>query len=202
MFFKNNFAGLPCPGFDLPHLMFFSLPEIWQSLLRAGFAQIPLTATNAVIATALLIKSYWPDKPVSEKKLSINMGIMNLIGPFFGGMPLCHGAGGLAGQYYFGARTGWANIIEGTLEILMGVFLAASLAGLLIAFPQAILGAMLLLVGIELTKFAKDVRLNRDFIPMAVTVAVAVPTNMAFGFCAGLAVHYGMAALVTGKKRP
>jgi len=38
---------------------------------------------------------------------------MNLISPFLGGMPMCHGAGGLAAKYYFGAGTGGANIIEG-----------------------------------------------------------------------------------------
>ena len=55
--------------------------------------------TNAVIATAVLIREYWPDRPVSEKKLSFNMGVINLVAPWFGGMPMCHGAGGLAGQY-------------------------------------------------------------------------------------------------------
>lgn len=50
------------------------------------------------------------------------LGVMNLVLPFFGGMPLCHGAGGLAGQYYDGARTGGTNILEGTIEILLGLF--------------------------------------------------------------------------------
>ena len=67
----------------------------------AGFAQIPLTATNAVISTSSLIKKYWPDKVVKESRLSLNMGIMNLILPFFGSMPLCHGAGGMAGLLFY-----------------------------------------------------------------------------------------------------
>jgi len=73
----------------------------------------------------------------------MNMGLMNIILPFFGGFPLCHGSGGLAGQYYFGARTGGANIIEGIIEILIGIFLAAPIAGLLALFPKAIIGAMM-----------------------------------------------------------
>jgi MFS superfamily sulfate permease-like transporter len=101
-------------------------------------------------------------------------------------MPLCHGAGGLAGQYFFGARTGGTNIIEGVLEIVLGLFLAASIASLFTAFPSAIIGSMMLLVGVQMVKFAKDVRLNLDLIPLAVTVAVSVPTNMAFGFAAGI----------------
>lgn len=190
MLLKGQFQEVAAPSLSLPPLTGFRLEEIWQTLLLAGFAQIPLTATNAVIATSSLIKRYWPDKSVSEKKLSLNMGIMNLILPFFGGMPMCHGAGGLAGQYYFGARTGGTNIIEGVIEISMGLFLATSIAGLFAAFPIAIIGAMMLLVGIELTKFAKDIRLDKDLVPMGATLVAALLTNMAYGFLAGLIIYY------------
>jgi len=179
-------------GITIPPLTEFRLEEIWQTLLLAGFAQIPLTATNAVMATSALTKAYWPDKSVSERQLSLNMGIMNVIIPFFAGMPLCHGAGGLAGQYYFGARTGGTNILEGLIEICMGLFLATSIAGLFTVFPTAIIGAMMFLVGIELTKFAKDIRLNKDLIPMGVTLVISLATNMAYGFLAGLLIYHSV----------
>ncbi len=118
------------------------------------------------------------------------MGLMNVILPFFGGMPLCHGAGGLAGQYYFGARTGGTNILEGLIEIVMGLFLATSIAGLFAVFPKAIIGSMMILVGIELTKFARDIRPNKDLLPMGVTLLVSLATNMAYGFLAGLLIHH------------
>ncbi len=142
--------------------------------------------------SAALIGTYFPDRPVSVGKLSWNQGLMNLILPFFGGMPMCHGSGGLAGQYYFGARTGGTNLIEGAIEISLGLFFAAAIAGLFSAFPSAIIGAMMFLVGIELTKFVRDVRPGRDLIPLLATVAVSLLSNMAVGFLAGLAVHYGM----------
>lgn len=189
MFIKGQFQQVNPFIFTLPSFTRFSLEELWQTLLFAGFAQIPLTATNAVIATSSLIKTYWPDNPVSEKRLSLNMGIMNMTLPFFGGMPLCHGAGGLASQYYFGARTGGTNIIEGIIEISMGLFLATSIAGLFTVFPTAIIGAMMFLVGIELTKFARDIRLSKDIIPMAATLIISLITNVAYGFLAGLIVH-------------
>ncbi len=189
LFFKEQLR-IESPALVLPPVTHFCFEQIWQTLVAAGFAQIPLTATNAVIATSALIKKYWPDRTVAEKQLSLNMGIMNLILPFFGGMPLCHGAGGLAGQYYFGARTGGANLIEGFIEIMLGLFLSASIADLFGLFPTAIIGAMMFLVGIELTKFARDIRLNLDLIPLAVTVVTALLTNMCFGFLAGLLIYY------------
>ncbi len=190
MFAKGHLAELQAPVFALPQRTGFSLAEIWQSLIRAGFSQLPLTATNAVIATAVLIKQYWPERPVSETRLALNMGVINLISPLFGGMPLCHGAGGLAGQYYYGARTGGANIIEGLLEVAMGLLLAGSIAGLFAAFPVPIIGAMMFLVGIEMTKFARDVRWSLDLIPLLATLAVSLWVNMGIGFVAGLIVYY------------
>jgi hypothetical protein len=187
---NGTFQQISPPVLALPSFTNFSLGEVWQTLLLAGFAQIPLTVTNATIATSDLIKTYWPDKPVSERKLSLNQGLMNLIVPFFGGMPMCHGAGGLAGQYYFGARTGGTNIIEGVMEVSLGLFLASSVAGLFAVFPTAIIGAMMFLVGVELTKFAKNIRLSKDLLPMGATIIVSLLSNMALGFVAGLLVHY------------
>jgi len=151
-----------------------------------------LTITNATIATAALLANYWPDRPVTVRKLSWNQGIMNTILPFLGGMPMCHGAGGLAGQYYFGARTGGANILEGMIEIALGLFLSASIAGLFSVFPGAVIGAMMFMVGIELMKFARYVRIGKDLIPLGVTLVISLSTNMAYGFLGGLAVHYLM----------
>ena len=187
---NGTFQQISPPALTLPPLTKFSPGEVWQTLLLAGFAQIPLTVTNATIATAALIKTYWPDKPVSERKLSLNQGLMNLILPFFGGMPMCHGAGGLAGQYYFGARTGGTNIIEGTIEISLGLFFASSVAGLFAVFPTAIIGAMMFLVGVELTKFVKKVRPSKDLLPMGATIIVSLLSNMAVGFVVGLAVYH------------
>ena len=187
---NGSFQQIAPPAFSLPPLTCFKPEQVWQTFMLAGLAQIPLTVTNATIATAALIKTYWPDNAVSEKKLSLNQGVMNLAAPFFGGMPMCHGAGGLAGQYYFGARTGGTNIIEGTLEILAGLFFAASVAGLFTVFPTAIIGAMMLLVGVEMFKFSGAIRLDKNMIPMGLTVVVSLLSNMALGFIVGLAGHH------------
>ena len=190
MVVRGQFDEIAPAAFSLPPLIGFRPEDIWRTLLLAGFAQIPLTVTNATIAASALITDYFPNRSVSEKQLSWNQGIMNTILPFFGGMPMCHGAGGLAGQYYFGARTGGANIIEGLIEISLGLFLAASIAGIFSVFPMAIIGAMMFLVGIELTKFAGDIEWGPDVAPLVVTVAVSLITNMFAGFLAGLAAHY------------
>ena len=197
---KGELGGVEAPAFTLPAFTGFPIEAMWQTLLLAGLAQIPLTATNAVMSTSSLIKTYWPDRVVKENTLALNTGIMNLLLPFLGGMPLCHGAGGLAGQYYFGARTGGTNIIEGVIEITFGLLLAASIATLFTAFPMAIIGAMLLMVGIELCKFVSDVRGKENILPLLSTVLVSLAFNMAFGFLAGLLVHHAIQWISRAKK--
>ena len=190
VFVDGHFDSIDTPSFTLPQLTTFNTNDLWQVLFLAGFAQIPLTITNATLATSSMIKHFWPEKPVSTLQLSWNQGIMNTLFPFFGGMPLCHGAGGLASQYYFGARTGGANIFEGLVEILLGLFFSASIVGIFTYFPMAIIGGMMFLVGIELTKFAWTTKLNIDIVPLIITVTIAVFTNMAIGFISGTVIHY------------
>mgnify|MGYP006283175707 CR=1 FL=1 len=187
---RGELSGLRGLSLTLPPLTPIEPDLLWPAFRDGGLAQIPLTATNAVIATSALISQYWPHRNVTERQLSINMGVMNLVVPFFGGMPMCHGAGGLAGQYYFGARTGGTNIIEGTIEVALGLFLAGSIATLFAAFPMAIVGGMMLMVGIELFKFARDLRLDLRLVPVGATIVGSVALNMAVGFAAGMILHY------------
>jgi len=192
---KGNMPIFQGLSIAFPHLRGISIDLLWPAMRDGGFSQIPLTATNAVIATAALITEYWPDRKVTARQLSLNMGIMNLVGPFLGGIPLCHGAGGLAGQYYFGARTGGTNIIEGSLEIALGLFFAGYIGGIFQSFPMAIVGAMMVMVGVEMAKFTTSVRTSGDWTVVIATVAASLYWNMAAGFAAGMLVAWLVARM-------
>ena len=75
---------------------------------------------------------------------------MNLVGGWFGAMPVCHGSGGLAAQYRFGARSGASIIILGSVKIVLGLLFASSLVALLGKFPRSLLGIMVIAAGLEL----------------------------------------------------
>lgn len=187
---QGHLAHLGAPSLHLPRITFFTLEETLQSFLLAGFAQLPLTVTNAIIVTAAMVKEYWPERVVTEKQLALNHGVINLIAPFFGGMPMCHGAGGLAGKYSFGARSGGASIMEGSLEIVLGLFFAALLSKILIHFPAAILGVMLLFASWELGKLSRGSWQGRDIAVISITVISSTYFSMAVGFLAGLMAYY------------
>ncbi|HQL02542.1 MAG: Sulfate transporter family protein [Synergistetes bacterium ADurb.Bin155] len=199
MAFKGDLSHIQSISFSLPPLKALRPELLWPAMRDGGFSQVPLTATNAVIATSALITRYWPGRFVSTRQLSLNMGFMNLLGPFMGGIPLCHGAGGLAGQYYYGARTGGANVMEGVLEILLGLFLAGHIASIFRSFPMAIVGSMMIMVGVEMAKFVGSVRAPRDWAVVAVTAGFSVYLNMAAGFAAGLVAAWALGRLAKGR---
>lgn len=89
--------------------------DVVTGTLLFTLPQIPLTLGNAVIAITPENNELFPDRKVSEKKIAISQGIMNLIAPIFGGVPMCHGAGGMAGHVRFGAKTGGALVILGSI---------------------------------------------------------------------------------------
>lgn len=179
-------------GLSLPSLHFFSLEDVLYGFIYAGFAQLSLTLTNAVIATVSLVHELFPERrDVTPKNLIMNMGIMNITTPFIGGMPLCHGAGGLAAQYMFGARTGGAILMEGLLEVGLGLFFSTSIQTLFTAFPGFITGVMLLMASVELGKIAFKVEgMNASIVLF--TALISAVFNIAIGFAAGLVLHYAV----------
>lgn len=175
-------------GFRLPAFPLGSLT--WQDLLWGGLIlaipQVPLTLGNACIAVCAENNDYFPDRPVTERKVATSMGIMNLLAPVIGGTPVCHGAGGMAGHVRFGARTGGALVILGSILIVLALFLGNSVELVFQMFPSAILGVILFVAGIELALSSRDIGSRReDMYVMLVTAAFAT-WNMGAAFAVGV----------------
>ena len=117
-------------------------------------------------------------------------GIMNLVSSVVGGVPMCHGAGGMAGHVAFGARTGGAPIILGVLLLMMALFFSDSIATLFAVFPRPILGVILFLAGLQLALGSCDLSKNKAerFISL-ITAAFSI-WNVAVAFLMGLALAY------------
>jgi MFS superfamily sulfate permease-like transporter len=148
--------------------------------------QIPLTLGNAVIAIKDENNRLFPDRPVTENGVATSTGVMNLFGAVFGGVPMCHGAGGMAGHVAFGAKTGGAPIILGVILLLGAFFLSGSVALILELFPRAVLGVILFLTGAQLALGSCDFSKDKEerFITL-VTAAFSV-WNVGLAFVAGV----------------
>jgi hypothetical protein len=180
--------------FRLPELTFGRIS--WQDLLAGfiilGLPQAPLTLGNAIIGTVAENNRYFPDRKVTAKTISIDHGFMNLVSAFISGVPMCHGAGGMAGHVRFGARTGGALVILGGIVLLTGLFLSDSVALLLQFFPRSILGVILFFAGIELALVVKDIKLQRQNLFVLLVTAGTAMWNMGVAYLAGLILYYGL----------
>jgi len=172
-------VGLPTPalpalGVALPAASLVLTPRV----LGATAGQLALTVGNAAVATSLLLGEYF-GSDVSADDLATSMGVMNLLALPFGCLPMCHGSGGVAGKYAFGARSAGSNVILGALYAAAAVFAASLVA----AFPMAVLGVVLALVGLELARTALES--DRRWLTAGVGLAGLV-LGIGVAFVAGL----------------
>jgi MFS superfamily sulfate permease-like transporter len=176
------------PGFRFP---VFGLDGVtWNDVLKGTWVftlpQIPLTLGNAVIAVVAENNELFPDRPVTERKIAISQGIINLVAPFLGGVPMCHGAGGMAGHVRFGARTGGALVMLGSTIIIIALFFSDSVSLVFRIFPDAVLGVILFFAGAELALVARDIGSKKtDFYVMVIVAAFAM-WNMGVAFVVGV----------------
>ncbi|XP_062022104.1 molybdate transporter 1 [Rosa rugosa] len=163
----------------------------WKDgFIKGTIPQLPLSILNSVIAVCKFSSDLFPDKDFSPTSISITVGLMNVVGSWFGAMPSCHGAGGLAGQYKFGGRSGGCVALLGSAKLVLGLALGTSLVTILNQFPVGVLGVLLLFAGIELAMCARDMHTKEESFVMLICTAVSlVGSSAALGFVVGMGVY-------------
>ncbi|MFQ5907527.1 MAG: putative sulfate/molybdate transporter [Thermoplasmata archaeon] len=178
----------------IPGARVLSLNDIAEGGLVLALPQIPLSIANSIIATAFLVRDYFPRRTeITPRRISLTYAAMNLTGPFFGAIPACHGSGGLAGHHRFGARTGGSVIIYGTIFLVLGLFFGGVIFEAVKVFPFPVLGALLLFEGFALTKLVTKVKDSRPDLLVALLVGVlviGVPFGFVVGILGGTAVYF------------
>ena len=181
-------------GFRLPELVFGKME--WRDFvlgaLVLGIPQVPLTLGNAVLGTVAEHNELFPHRPVTVKTIALDHGLINIVSFIMGGIPVCHGAGGMAGHVRFGARSGGALVILGVILLGLGLFFSQSVSLLFNLIPAAILGVILFFAGLELASIVWDIGTRKeDIYVLLVTAGIAI-FNMGIAFVAGLALYYAL----------
>lgn len=192
----QGFAELEL-GIHLPRWLPFGWPAYadWMTALFVlALPQLPMTVGNAVVADADLSKEYFGQRSrrVTYRALTISMAGANLASALLGGMPLCHGAGGLAAHYRFGARTAGSNLFIGAVFILLGLLLGIHALALIYLLPMAILGVMLLFAGSQLALTIIDLKARKDLFVALMILGITLAANLAVGFVIGTALAYAL----------
>lgn len=194
IFFKVDFNSL-CSGtgFRLPQ---FSLPgarDILAGFVLLALPQLPLSISNSVIATNKTVHDLFPERKISVKKIGMTYAIINLVVPFFKGIPVCHGCGGLAGHYALGGRTGGSVIIYGSVLAVIGLMFSQAFHQVILFFPQPILGVVLFFEALTLMLFIRDQAQSKRDTAIALLVALiclTIPQGYVVGLIIGTVLYY------------
>jgi MFS superfamily sulfate permease-like transporter len=177
-------VGLPSPALPpADGLVGFGPGDLTAPAVEAAAAQLAMTLGNAALATSVLLADYF-DRDVSADQLTTSMGLMNLVAVPFGALPMCHGSGGVAGKYAFGARTAGANVVLGVGYVLVALFAV----GLVAAYPLPMLGAVLALVALQLGRTSLRQADPGDYLLVAGVGVCGLVVNLGVAFVAGVAL--------------
>ena len=182
-------------GFNLPNILPGALPgraDFTFALFALVLPQLPMTLGNAVLAYTDLSKAYFKDRSsrVSNRNACLSMAIANFLSFCLGGMPLCHGAGGLAAHYRFGARTAGSNLIIGFLFVALALFLGNNIVSFFNLLPMSILGILLIFAGSQLALTIMDLDNRKDYFVATLILGITLASNLAAGFIAGIAAAH------------
>ena len=183
--------GLHLPTWHLPQSA-----DILTGAVLLALPQIPLSLGNSILATKQVAQDLFPERePLTIKKISFTYALMNLVNPFFGGFPVCHGSGGMMGHYAFGARTGGSVVIYGSIFLVMGLFFSQGFAEVVQIFPLPVLGVLLLFEALSLATLLRDISGSRSDLLVALLVGLlcaGLPYGYLVGLIVGTAIYYAM----------
>ena len=182
-------------GIHFPEILPLGIPgggDFAFALPILVLPQLPMTLGNAVIAYADLSGEYFGEasRKVTCRGACITMALSNVVSFLLGGMPLCHGAGGLAAHYQFGARTAGSNLMIGSIFLVLAIFLGMGFLSILYLIPISVLGVLLVFAGGQLALTIIDLRDRKDLFVALFILGVTLASNLAAGFITGIIVAY------------
>ena len=180
-----------------PADMAFAVPatsDFLTALVVLVIPQLPLTLANSVIATVDVAQTYYGPRAVrvTPVRTSLSVAVGNVWAGLAGGLPMCHGSGGLTAHYRMGARTPASTALIGGVLIALALAFGQSALAVRSLMPYAVLGALLIYVGAQHLLLGLKVTGKRDLLVVFVVGAVAAApfANLAIGAGAGLVIYW------------
>jgi len=187
--------GMP-PALVGPESLAVVIPsgEEWLlGLVVLAIPQLPLTLGNAVVATEDCAQVYFKDRArhVTATRLSSTLAIGNVLAGLFGGMPMCHGSGGLTAHVRFGARSGAAPVMLGVIFITIGLAFGAGAQGFLLGIPPVTIGLLMAWIGVHHALLVRDLLADRLGLSVAAIVGLTglLSSNLAVAFALGMVLE-------------
>lgn len=126
----------------------------------------------------------------TNRKACPGIALANFVSFLFGGLPLCHGAGGLAARYRFGARTAGSDLMIGFAFAALALVLGESIISFFNLLPMSILGILLVFAGFQLALTVMDLEGRKEYFVAAMILVITLAFNLAAGFIVGMIVAH------------
>jgi hypothetical protein len=178
-------------GFALPTPRTVGWSDVATGFVVLALPQVPLSLGNSVLATRQMAADLFPDRPpLAVRRIGLTYAAMNLIGPWLGGVPTCHGSGGMAGHWAMGGRTGGSVVLYGAFWLVLGLFFGGAFATVVQVFPRPILGVLLVVEGLMLLQLARDLAPAEFGLALLVgLVAATLPNGYLVAMLLGVALY-------------
>lgn len=178
------------PSLAVPDLHLPPIATFGSAFVLLVIPQLPLTFGNAVVAVNDLAHDYFGDtaRRVSPSRVCLSAGVGNAASAVLGGMPMCHGAGGLTAHVRLGARTPWMNAMLGAAFLALGLLFAEQVPVILGLMPVWVLAAFLAYAGLRHAWLVADLR--------GAPLAIAVGTGLLGAWLGNLALTAGLALVL------
>jgi len=182
-------------GFHIPRFFPYGIPS-WSDMIWVipvlVLPQIPMTIGNAILSNTDVMHEYFGERAhrASYRSVANSQGIADIISFMWGGIPMCHGAGGLAAMYRFGARSAGANLMIGGIFVLLGLIFGQSALLILNLLPLSILGVLLVFAGAQLALMIRDLKERNDLFVTLIMLCIALSANLAAAFICGIIISH------------
>lgn len=166
-----------------------------ERILVLVVPQLLLTGTNSVLSTYDVAHRYFGTqaKRVTLRSLLTSIGLGNCLVAVMGGLPFCHGSGGVTAHVRGGSDHWFSNFVIGFFLVGLALFQIYG-AHIALQYPPFLLGAMLFIVGGYHALLArpswKDISLRPTL--TAIGLVSAFTNNLLLGVTVGLALHYAV----------
>jgi len=184
-------------GFHLPRFFPYGLPswnDIFWVLPVLVLPQIPMTIGNAILSNTDVMHEYFGERAqrASYRSIANSQGIAGIFSFVLGGIPMCHGAGGVAAMYRFGARTAAANIMIGTIFVALAILFGRNALPILNLLPMSLLGVLLVFAGAQLALMINDLTQRKDLFVALIMLGITLTANLAVAFLSGIVIAYAL----------
>lgn len=184
-------------GFNLPMPFPYGMPaasDLMWVIPALVLPQLPMTIGNAILSNTDLMHEYFGKRAyrATYRSIANSQGIADIVSFIWGGIPMCHGAGGLAANYRFGARTAGANIMIGSIFVLLGILFGQNAIIILNLLPMSILGVLLIFSGAQLALMIQDLTEKKDLFVALIMVSITLTVNLAAAFICGIIIAYAL----------